>query len=119
MIDAGADAGLPFAGAAPDIGMFEVGLDACAGLVPGTGGMGGSGNGGGGPGGAGNGGAGNGGSQGGAGGGAGAEGGNGPGEEGGCGCRTAGGGTPSPDGLGALAALAALLVTRRRRLIGR
>jgi MYXO-CTERM domain-containing protein len=37
LIDAGADVGLPFAGASPDIGWHEVGLDAC-GEVPGEGG---------------------------------------------------------------------------------
>jgi MYXO-CTERM domain-containing protein len=115
MIDAGADAGLPFAGSAPDIGMFELGLEACSGVLPGTGGAGGGApSGGSGTGAQGGGGGSS--AQGGDGtGGTGGQGGGGPGEEGGCACRAAGD-TGSPGGAPAVlaAALAALLAGRRR-----
>jgi hypothetical protein len=105
MIDRGLDIGLPFAGAAPDLGAFEVGLELCAGLSPGAGGAGGSSGSGGGQGG--------GATGGGAGAGGGSAGGD-PSGEGSCGCRLAGRDARSQiEWSGFFIAALALLVRRR------
>jgi MYXO-CTERM domain-containing protein len=116
MIDKGLDVGLAFAGAAPDLGAFEVGLDVCAGLSPGTGGAGGSGGAG-----SGQGGGGGGDGVGGAAAGGGSSTSGDPGEEGGCGCRVAGGDARSQRGLGgfAIAFVAGLIRARRRDIAER
>lgn len=92
LVDAGLDVGLMFAGAAPDIGWQESGLDWCAGAAPGgTGGGGGSATGGGGArGGAGNGTGGSGADGSGAGSSSGGSSASDPESDDGCGCRTAG-----------------------------
>lgn len=108
MIDAGVDVGLPFAGAAPDLGAREVGLAVCA-QGPGGGGVGGAGSG---AGGAGNG----------AGGAAGGTGGASAGaasasdaeDDGGCACATPGA-RSSAGGIGVGAWLAAALLRARGR----
>lgn len=115
MIDAGVDVGLSFSGSAPDIGFYEVGLDACE--PAGTGGTGGSGTGGTGTGGTGTGGTGTGGTgtggTGTGGGGLSDTPGASPDDEGGCGCRLA---PRQPrDRLTGWLLGAALAIGRRRR----